>query len=123
MTASGSFEVELEPQDDPDAPVGRMIMKKKYTGDITGTGLGQMISKRTGGGSAAYSAIEEFEGAVDGKTGSFTLIHSGYMSKETQSLQINILDGSGQNELANISGSLEIIQEESLHKYVLTYEL
>lgn len=123
MTASGIFEVKLEPQKDENAPAGRMIINKKYSGDVEGTGIGQMISKRTDSGVAIYSAIEEFEGSVDGKPGSFTLIHNGYMSSETQSLEIKILHGSGSGELANISGSMDIIQKDGEHKFVLNYEL
>ena len=123
MSASGTFEVNLEPQQDENAPAGRMIIHKKYTGDLEGTGAGQMISKRTDGGAAVYSAIEEFEGTVNGKTGAFTLIHNGYMSSETQSLDIKILDGSGSGELANISGTMDIVQTDGEHKYILDYEL
>ena len=71
----------------------------------------------------SHSAIEEFEGHLDEPQGSFTLIHNGFMSKETQSLEIGILIGSGGGELENISGSLEIIQESGAHRYVLDYEL
>ena len=123
MSATGSFEITMEPQVDESAPAGRMILNKEYSGGLVGTGVGQMISKRTESGSAAYSAIEEFEGTLDGKTGSFTLIHNGFMSKETQSLEIGILIGSGGGELENISGSLEIIQEDGEHRYILHYEL
>ena len=122
MSAHGIFEVNLEPQKDENAPVGRMLINKKYTGDIDGTGIGQMISKRTDNGVAVYFAIEEFEGSVDGKTGSFTLVHTGYMSGETQSLDIKILEGSGRGELGDISGSMDIIVEEGEHKFVLHYE-
>jgi len=123
LIASGIFEVTLVPQDDSEAPAGRMTIKKKYSGKLVGTGIGQMISKRTQGGVAAYAAIEEFEGDVAGKAGSFTLIHNGYMSSEAQSLKIEILEGSGQAELEKISGALEITQQAGQHNYVLTYEL
>lgn len=123
MSAQGTFDVSLEPQEDKSAPVGRMLINKKYSGDAEGLGIGQMISKRTNNGIAVYSAIEEFQGSVDGKMGAFTLIHSGYMSSETQSLDIKILAGSGSGELKGISGSLDIIKENDNHKYVLTYEL
>ena len=54
MSAFGNFEIKLDPQKDEAAPVGRMIIDKKYSGDMIGTGIGQMISKRTTGGAAAY---------------------------------------------------------------------
>ena len=123
MSATGIFEVNLDPQNDENAPAGRMIIDKKYSGALVGKGIGQMISKRTETGSAIYSAIEEFEGSLDGKKGAFTLIHYGEMSATGQKLEVNIVADSGSGELENISGSLKIIQEDKMHKYVLNYKL
>lgn len=123
MSATGMFEVSLDPQNDEDAPVGRMIIDKKYSGALVGTGIGQMISKRTESGAAVYSAIEEFEGLLEGKKGTFTLVHYGEMSAAGQKLEVNIIAGSGSGELENISGSMEIIQENKTHRYVLKYKL
>ena len=86
MSAKGKFEVNLLPQENDEAPAGRMIINKSYQGGIVGSGVGQMISKGTESGTAVYYAIEEFTGSVKGKTGAFTLIHKGHMSKESQSL-------------------------------------
>ena len=47
MSATGIFEVNLDPQNDENAPAGRMIIDKKYSGALVGKGIGQMISKRT----------------------------------------------------------------------------
>ena len=123
MTAKGIFEVDLQPQDDGDFPAGRMVIDKAYSGDVTGSGKGQMISKRTESGTAVYCAIEEFSGSVRGKSGSFTLVHKGRMSAESQSLDIEILEGSGSDELENISGSMAITQDADGHSYELVYEL
>ena len=123
MPAKGKFEVNLLPQKDDKSPAGRMVIEKTYLGDIKGAGTGQMISKRTENGSAVYFAIEEFSGSVNGKSGAFTLIHKGYLSKESQSLEVEILRGSGSGELGNISGSMVIVQDENGHKYELKYEL
>ena len=123
MSVSGVFEIDLEPQPDEQAPAGRLIITKQYSGGLAGTGIGQMISKRTKAGAASYFAIEEFEGTLAGMAGSFTLLHSGFMSPETRSLEVGILEGSGGGELENISGSLEIIQEGGEHRYVLDYEI
>ncbi|MFS1523921.1 DUF3224 domain-containing protein [Microbulbifer sp. 2304DJ12-6] len=123
MSASGEFEIQLDPQKEDTVPAGRMILSKKYTGGLVGNGAGQMLSKRTDGGIAVYTAIEEFNGSLDGQNGSFTLVHNGYMSGETQRLEINILQGSGKGALKNISGSMQIIREKDQHNYVLTYQL
>jgi hypothetical protein len=123
MSANGTFEVDLTPQADPDSPAGRMVINKTYLGDINGTGIGQMISKRSEAGTAVYYAIEEFSGSVNGKTGAFTLVHKGHMNNESQSLEVTILEGSGSSELENISGSMLIVQDANGHRYELTYEL
>jgi len=123
MTATGTFEVNLDPQADADFPAGRMVIDKIYSGDVSGTGKGQMISKRTDGGAAVYYAVEEVSGSVDGKNGAFTLIHKGHMTRESQTLQVEILEGSGTGELEGISGSMAITQDSNSHSYELTYEL
>jgi hypothetical protein len=64
MTVTGTFEVDLKPQADADTPAGRMLIDKTYSGDMTGSGKGQMISKRTESGIAVYYAIEEFSGSM-----------------------------------------------------------
>jgi len=89
-----------------------MLIDKKYSGALVGHGVGQMISKRTRGGAAIYSSIEEFEGTLDGKKGAFTLVHYGEMSAKGQTLEVNI-----------IAGSLDIFQEDKVHKYILNYQL
>jgi hypothetical protein len=123
MSASGTFEVALSPQEDVGSPAGRMLIKKTYLGDMNGSGIGQMISKRTENGTAIYYAIEEFSGSVKGKNGGFTLVHKGHMSKESQSLDVTILEGSGSGELQNISGSMIIVQDANGHRYELTFTL
>ena len=123
MSANGTFEVDLTPQEDAKFPAGRMLIKKAYSGEISGSGVGQMISKRTENGAAVYYAIEEFSGSVEGKNGGFTLVHKGHMSKESQSLEVTILAGSGSGELQGISGSMQILQDANGHRYELKFEL
>lgn len=123
MKASGTFDINLEPQSDEVAPVGRMLIDKTYHGDIKGSGIGQMISKRTADGHAAYAAIEEFDGELNGKSGGFTLLHQGLMSADSQQLHVQIIEGSGHGELAGITGTLDIIVSEQGHSYELQFEL
>ena len=123
MRATGIFDVDLTPQDDADTPAGRMLLKKSYRGDMSGSAAGQMLSKRLENGPAAYFAVEEFSGSINGKEGSFTLLHAGRLSDEGSSLEITILPGSGTGELATISGSMSISQDAEGHRYDLEYEL
>jgi len=121
MQASGHFEVKLEPVDETPA-AGRMLINKVYFGSLEGVGKGQMLSKRTPG-TSVYSAIEEVNGSLNGKSGSFTLFHTGQMSSEGSNLQIIIVEGSGTGELENISGLMSITQNDGEHHYTLEYSL
>lgn len=123
MTVKGTFEVDLKAQNDGEFPAGRMVIDKVYSGDLAGSGKGQMISKRTESGTAVYYAIEEFSGSLKGKAGAFTLVHKGHMSKDSQTLNVEILEGSGNGELEKISGSMKITQDSAGHTYELLYEL
>lgn len=123
MTISGRFEVNLEPQKDEQAPAGRILIAKQYSGPLNGSGVGQMISKRTDNGASVYSAIEEFSGSLEGKKGSFSFFHTGYMSPTIKELKIIVVEGSGEGELAGITGELFISQSNDSHSYTLEYKL
>lgn len=122
-TTTGSFSINLTPETQDTMPAGRMVIEKNYDGGLVGSGLGQMLSKRTEKGMSVYSAVEEFNGEVDGKKGSFTLFHVGKMSSSDSELEIIIVSGSGTGQLANISGTMTITQENGKHNYVLNYQL
>ncbi|WP_176079869.1 DUF3224 domain-containing protein [Paraburkholderia tropica] len=95
-----------------------------YHGGLTGRSLGEMLS--AGNPSllqAAYVAIESFEGALDGKRGSFALAHLGEMDAEGEELRICIVPGSGAGELTGLRGNLQIRREGAKHHYTLTYSI
>ncbi|TPH15667.1 DUF3224 domain-containing protein [Litorilituus lipolyticus] len=123
MQLSGSFEITLEPQQDEQSPAGRMLINKQYSGGLEGVGIGQMLSKRTEAGASVYAAIEEFEGKVNGKQGSFSLFHTGQMSASSQELNIMIVEGSGSGALEGITGTLAITQSGGAHAYTFEYSL
>jgi hypothetical protein len=128
-TAKGAFEGKLQPltQDGltDDAKLGRMSIDKTFTGDLTGTSKGMMLTAMTDvKGSAGYVAVEKVEGTLHGKQGAFVLQHSGTMSAAGQSLTITVVPDSGTGELKGISGTFEIIIEENGdHFYVFEYVL
>ncbi len=128
MHARGTFEVQISPLPvdayTDAATLGRMTIDKQFSGDIVGTGKGQMLTGMgTVKGSAAYSAIEKFTGTVAGKKGSFVMQHTGIVTRGVQSLVITIVPDSGTDELTGISGTLMIIIEGKQHSYDLEYTL
>ena len=125
--ACGSLEVTMESEppflEQDGLKLNRNVVRKEFSGDVVGTSEAQMIAAFTGTpGSAGYVAIEHFEGSVDGKSGSFVLQHNGVMNRGDAQLTVIIVPDSGAGELAGISGTFQIDNDDGQHSYVLDYE-
>ena len=125
--ARGTFEVNMEPEppflEQDGVTLNRNFVRKEFSGDMAGASEAQMLAAFTGTpGSAGYVAIEHFTGSVDGKSGSFVLQHNGVMDKGDAQLTVIIVPDSGTGELAGISGTMELDNDEGQHSYVLDYE-
>lgn len=125
MNATGGFEVELTPQaSEGNGTPGRMAIAKQFHGDLEGTSRGQMLTAMTAvDGSAAYVAIEEFQGTLHGRSGAFALQHSGTMSRGAQELSVRVVPDSGTGELAGIAGEMTIEIADGAHSYTFDYTL
>jgi Protein of unknown function (DUF3224) len=126
--ASGTFDVQVIPKelDGPaeDSTLGRFALVKRYHGGLEADGTGQMLTAGSpAAGSAGYVAIETVSGTLDGREGSFALMHRGSMSPAGQTIEVNVVPGSGTGALAGISGTLEIRIEGKQHLCDLAYEL
>ena len=119
--ASGTFEVNLNPQDD--APVGRMSIDKEFQGDLAATSTGQMLMASSSAvpGSAGYVAIEKVTGTLNGRAGSFYLQHSGTMTRGAGELTITVIPDSGTDQLAGLHGKMNIIIADGTHSYEFDY--
>lgn len=127
-TIQGSFEVKAtaEPPHDivEGVAIGRMFFDKKFSGPLTATSRVEMLSARgTIPNSAGYVAIERITGTVDGRSGTFVVLHLGLMNRGAPSLDITVVPDSGTGELAGIRGSMRIDIKEAKHFYTLDYEL
>ena len=101
-----------------------MSLHKVFEGDLAGEAHGQMLAAMTGvAGSAAYVALDRFEGSLDGRHGGFSLQHRGVMDRGAPDLSVTIVPDSGTGELEGISGSLGIRIENGAHFYDLDYRL
>ncbi len=126
--ASGAFEVQLTPQK-PDGyadgtSLRRLTIDKQYRGDLAGTGKGQMLTAVTPvKGSAAYVAIERITGTLNGRDGSFVLVHRGVMAGGEQELTLTVVPDSGTEELAGLSGTMRINIADGRHSYEFEYAL
>lgn len=125
-TATGSFEIELTPAPpELGGAVSRFDFTKSFVGELEGAGAGLMLSggdPRTG--TAGYVAIETVDGRLHGRRGRFALAQLGTMHAGSQELHYEVVPGSGDGELAGITGTLVLtIEDDGTHRYELGYEL
>jgi hypothetical protein len=125
-TASGTFSVALVPAaPELDGAIVRFELEKNFQGDLEGSGSGVMLSAGDpAAGSAGYVAIEVVRGTLHGHPGGFAFAQLGLMHDGAQTLHYEIVPGSGDGELAGITGVLQLsIDEDGTHRFVLTYDL
>ena len=127
--AKGTFEVKATPQTEEanvgDPSIGRLSMTKQFSGDLEGTGKGQMLGSQSEvvQGSGGYVAMERVTGTLNGKKGSFVLQHIGTMQGGNFELNVSVVPDSGSGELTGISGKFKIIIEDSKHFYEFDYSI
>lgn len=126
--ASGTFEVKMSPQapDEGEAGgrIGRMLLDKRFAGDLEGTSKGQMLAAMSGvTGSAGYVALEKVTCKLAGRSGTFVLQHTGTMTRGTPALTVSVVPDSGTGELEGLDGTMQIIIDEGRHSYVFEYTL
>jgi Protein of unknown function (DUF3224) len=125
--ASGRFDVTMTPQPPAEgeaAVPSRALLDKQYHGELEASGQGQMLGFiTTTPGSAGYVALERVTGTLQGKSGSFVLLHSGLMDRGTKQLSISVVPDSATGGLAGLAGQMDIRAEGGEHFYDLLYTL
>ena len=126
--ATGTFEVQMQPQGEgdvaPGASLGRMSLDKQFSGDLQALGKGEMLAARSDTPtSAAYVAVERVTGTLQGHSGSFVLVHRGVMTASGQTLSIEVVPDTGTDALVGLSGTLGIRVEGGKHFYDFEYAL
>ena len=128
QTANGPFDVKLNTLDpynaDEGAGLGRMSIDKQFHGDLDAASKGEMLSTGVPApkGSGAYVAIERVTGSLNGKRGSFVLVHNATMTAGVPYLNIIVAPGSGTGELSGLSGQMKIdIAPGGKHSYTFDY--
>lgn len=127
-TLRGPFEVTTDSEppfyEQHGVVINHNVVRKLFTGAVTGTSEAQKIATRTPDpASAGYVAVEHFTGTVDGKEGTFVMQHHGIVAHGEPELSVVIVPGSGTGELTGISGTLTIDNVNGGHSYTLDYEL
>jgi hypothetical protein len=67
--------------------------------------------------------MERVRGALDGREGTFLLVHRGVMDRGAQDLSITIVPGSGTGALEGLTGVFHLTIAGGEHRYVLDYTL
>ena len=126
-TIRGEFDVKMLPQAADPAlgeAIGRFGLDKRFHGALDGPSKGQMLAFRSAvEGSAGYVAMEQVDGTLDGKAGTFVLQHSGTMDRGAQSLVLTVVPDSGTGALEGLSGTMKIEITGGKHYYVFEYSI
>ena len=122
QTANGSFEIKIVPLEfegqAEGSKLGRMSIAKTISGDLVATTQGQMLSAMGQvAGSAGYVAIEQVQGTLGGREGSFVLQHSGSMNQGQPSLTVKVVPDSGTGGLQGLTGEFKISMNDGQHGY------
>jgi hypothetical protein len=125
--ASGTFEVKINPQasdNEGDPTIARMSIDKQFHGDLEAASKGQMLAAGTDvKGSAGYVAIERVVGTLHGRSGGFTLQHTGTMSRGVPQLTVTVVPDSGTDQLVGLNGKMTINIVDGKHLYEFDYSL
>ena len=118
----GAFSIQLKPQAASigleNASIGRQIFDKQFRGDLEATSQGEMLSCMGHvQGSAGYVAIERVTGTLQGKQGSFALMHMGTMNRGEKGLKIHVIPDSGTEQLQGLQGNMDIQILDGQHFY------
>ncbi len=125
-TISGEFSVGMAARDaEAQSPsIGRMLLDKHYHGALEARGFGQMLATHGSvAGSAAYVALETVTGSLQGREGSFALVHQGSMDRGQPSLAISVVPDSGTGGLTGLAGRMHIRVEGHQHFYDFDFTL
>lgn len=105
--------------------ISRMEFAKTFSGDIEGTSSGVFLScGNPQDGEAGYVAIEVVQGRVGNRQGSFALQQFGMMHAGSQTLNYDVVPGSGSGALEGVTGTFHLnVHDDGTHHYELEYEI
>jgi hypothetical protein len=111
-------------EDVPGPKMTRTVVKKAFTGALTGTSVAELLTCESEFGSAGYVAMERVEGTVDGLAGTFVIQHGGLFDATTGKATPYgaIVPGSATGDLAGLRGSAEYKHDDAGALLTLHYE-
>ena len=126
--ARGTFDVKVSPLAEDAVGkatgVGRLQLDKRFHGSLQASSVGQMLASGNGRTFGAYVAIEKVKGNLDGRTGTFDLVHHARMNGGVpEAWTVSVVPGSGTGELEGISGAMVIEITDGVHHYEFSYAI
>ncbi len=128
MNATGPFDVKMNFTPPFAAHEGvelsRATGDKRFTGVLEAESQVHMLAVKTPvEGSAAYVAVEQIVGTLDGRAGSFAVTHVASMGAAGPQMSLSIVPDSGTGELTGITGSMAIRIVDKQHHYDIDWNL
>jgi hypothetical protein len=102
---------------------GRVTLRKRFSGPLTGTSVVAMTSVGVGDAPAGYVALELVTGTLEGRTGSFVLQHTGVVEGTDGSAGGVVVPGTGTGELAGLRGTVTLTHDDDGALLTLDYAL
>ncbi len=107
-----------------DAPtLSRVAVKKTFDGGLKGDSTAQLLMcAAADGSSAGYTVMERVVGELDGRKGSFVMLHGATHTPANTSRALGfIMPNSGTGELRGISGTVEFKSDENGKNIILDF--
>lgn len=84
--------------------ITQALVSKNYTGDISGVGSVIYIMKHQPDGTANFIGLQQINGTIAGRSGSFAIEQNGHFNGREASGTCVIQPGSGTGDLATLTG-------------------
>lgn len=99
----------------------RASCRQTYTGELSGSSVLEYLMVYRSDGSAVFTGLEQLEGTLADRKGSFVLRHTGVFSEGTARMTLEVVQGTGTEELKGLVGNAKF---ESPHapEYSLDFE-
>lgn len=95
----------VSPADDSGMSLVSTVLTEQFTGSLAGTGVADHVRVVRADGTDTFTGIERFDGALDGRPGSFVLTAQGYTTATgVVHGHWEVVPGSATEELAGLRG-------------------
>ena len=99
---------------DSGAKYSKAKISKIYSGVMVGTAKLDYLMAYNQSGGAHFTGIEHFEGTIDNKQGTVSILHNGTFADGSVESTFNIISGSQTGELIGIEGNGSYTTSHSL---------